>query len=381
MLQGAAPAGYYDSAEGLTGLALKQTLHEIIDDHNVISYTSTDEVMREVFEDPENSANVELIYSDFSMPKGDLGSSGASVWNREHVWPRSYCIGNSGPDNSDLHNLYPCNASVNSSRGNKFFDETTGSGTMNSVSPENTYDSDSWEPDDVDKGMVARAVLYVVVRYDGSDSGTGDMELGDVPDASSCRMGVLTTMLAWNRMFPPTAAERARNDGIYEGVSTTAGFLRQGNRNPFVDFPQFADAIFLGSDVLTFGKWQLESFSLAQIGDDLLSGPEADPDQDGYANLVEFVSNSDPLSTQSEPFSESEIEGGNLVLRYRKVRNLELSGYSYRWEVSSDLESWMNAPQTATEEVDEGEAAIESLTFSGANDRYFWRLSIGSGSI
>ena len=164
------PTGYYDLAEGLTGAALKQALHEIIDDHIVISYSRTDEFMRVIDEDPQNSANVGLIYSNFSMSKGALGSSGASVWNREHLWPRSYGIDSSGPDNSDMHNLYPCNASVNSSRSNKYYDETTLPSTVNTVSPENTFDSNSWEPADSDKGIVARAVLYMAARYEGDES-------------------------------------------------------------------------------------------------------------------------------------------------------------------------------------------------------------------
>ena len=120
----------------------------------------------------KNSANVGLIYSNFSMSKGALGSSGASVWNREHLWPRSYGIDSSGPDNSDMHNLFPCNASVNLLVVTNITTRPPLPSTVNSVSPENTFDSDSWEPADSDKGIVARAVLYMAVRYEGDESAT-----------------------------------------------------------------------------------------------------------------------------------------------------------------------------------------------------------------
>ena len=374
------PAGYYDSAEGLTGAALKQALHEIIDDHIVISYSTTDEFMRVIDEDPQNSANVGLIYSNFSMSKGALGSSGASVWNREHLWPRSYGVDSSGPDNSDMHNLFPCNASVNSSRSNKYYDETTLPSTVNSVSPENTFDSDSWEPADSDKGIVARAVLYMAVRYEGDESATSDLELSDSPNSTAQLMGKLTTMLDWNRKFPPSSAEKNRNDAIYTGVNTTAGFLRQGNRNPFIDYPQLADAIFLSGDVLTFGKWQIQNFSFPQIEAGLATGALADPDNDGRNNLVEFVANSNPLSSQSRPFYSMMQAGGNVLLNYRIVNNLSLSGYSAEWEISPDLESWASPLNAPVVESDEGATSLESLTISATGNELFWRLKVSSAS-
>ncbi|MBB5353859.1 hypothetical protein HNR46_004123 [Haloferula luteola] len=83
------PAGYYETAHGLTGSDLMAALHQIIDDHTSIPYGSTDEVMRVIDEDQQNPNNLELIYSDFSMDKQLIGSSGSNAWNREHLWPRS----------------------------------------------------------------------------------------------------------------------------------------------------------------------------------------------------------------------------------------------------------------------------------------------------
>lgn len=191
----APPEEYYSSAENLAGNALKEALHNIIDHHTVIPYSRTDEVMRVVDASPNNQSQIDLIYSTFTMASSALGASGENVWNREHVWPRSYGIGTTGADNSDLHLLFPCNAAVNTARGNKFFDWSDQTKTNNSISPENTSDQDSWEPSDLEKGRIARAILYAAVRYDGSDPETEDLELADIPHPSTFRMGVLSTIL------------------------------------------------------------------------------------------------------------------------------------------------------------------------------------------
>ena len=64
-----------------------------------------------------------------------------------------------------------------------------------SVSPENTFDSDSWEPADNDKGIVARAVLYMAVRYEADASAASDLELSVSPNSTTQLIGKLTTML------------------------------------------------------------------------------------------------------------------------------------------------------------------------------------------
>jgi len=188
----------------------------------------------------------------------------------------------------------------------------------NSISPENTYDTDSWEPSDEDKGRVARAAFYMAVRYDGSDANTFDIEISDSPSPAEQRMGKLTTLLAWNREFPPTLAEKVRSSAIFDGVQTTDGFLGQGNRNPFVDFPQLADAVFLGLNVETLGKWQVRSFPIAELDNLTMTGPLADPDGDSVPNILEFLGDSLPDSAASRPLATVTCNGDTVRLRYRQ---------------------------------------------------------------
>ena len=375
----APPEEYYQSTSGLLGDDLRTALHDIINDHTVIPYSRTDEVMRVIDQDSENPENIDLIYSSFSMSNTALGASGSSVWNREHLWPRSYGIESSGPDNSDLHNLFPCNASVNSSRGNKFFDEID-SGSPNSISPENTADGDSWEPSDEDKGTVARAALYMSIRYDGSDGETSNLTLSDTPDSSTFKMGNLTTLLDWNRRFPPTPKEKSRNDSIFSGVQTTAGFLKQGNRNPFIDLPEIADALFIPDGQLTWFKWKWQSFTPEELEDPLIAGPLSDPDGDGFVNLIEFATNSNPTQAGSIPFYSVEADQTSVTFSFRKVSELELSGYRLNWEMSPDFKnnSWTTDPSYLQSGIDDGVTSLESVEIPLGSERLFLRLRVES---
>ena len=77
----------------------------------------------------------------------------------------------------------------------------------------------------------------MAVRYDGTETNTTDLELVSTPPTGPL-MAKLSTLLAWHAADPPDAAERARNDAIY----TTY----QHNRNPFIDHPEWVEAIWGG---------------------------------------------------------------------------------------------------------------------------------------
>jgi endonuclease I len=226
------PAGYYDSAEGLTGEALKAELNDIISVSDPVSYSEVWDGLTASDEDPANPDNVILLYTGESRAKslngGDVGD-----WNREHVWAKSHGdFGTATGPGTDLHHLRPTDVQVNSIRGNKDFDE---GGSAVSGAPGNYTDSDSFEPRDEVKGDVARMILYMAVRWEGEDS-FADLEPNDtVNNGSAPYHGKLSTLLEWNDADPVSAFEANRNDVIDEQF--------QHNRNPFIDHPEWADAI------------------------------------------------------------------------------------------------------------------------------------------
>ncbi|MEU3435390.1 endonuclease [Streptomyces sp. NPDC006863] len=223
---------YYQDAVGKTGAELKAALHTIISNQTKLSYSQVWNALKTTDEDPANSSNVVLLYTGRSQSKNDNGGN-VGQWNREHVWAKSHGdFGTATGPGTDIHHLRPTDVQVNSTRGNKDFDN--GGGELGSA-PGNFTDSDSFEPRDEVKGDVARMILYMAVRYEGGDS-FADLEPNDqVNNGSAPKMGRLSVLEQWSRQDPPDTFEKRRNDVIFEQF--------QHNRNPFVDHPEWVGAI------------------------------------------------------------------------------------------------------------------------------------------
>ncbi len=235
--------GYYTSVSGI-GASLKSSLHTLLRTTHTTqySYDALWTQLRYTDEDPANTSNIIEIYTGWSVPKTYSGS-GTSQWNREHTWSKSHGdFGETRPAGTDLHHLRPCDATVNSTKSNKDFN--TGGSLVVDGSPYSGYPADtgnyttstSWEPRDADKGDVARMIMYMAVRYEGTDT-SFNLELVDYVDTApdyEPYYGKLSTLLQWHASDPPDAWEARRNDRIHE---------RQGNRNPFVDHPEYAQMI------------------------------------------------------------------------------------------------------------------------------------------
>ena len=225
------PGSYYDGTAGLTGPALKSKLHDIISNNTVLSYDQVWDGIKDVDEDPQNTANVVLLYKGTSSPKSNNGGD-VDNWNREHVWAKSHGdFGTSNGPGTDLHHLRPTDVTINSDRGNLDFDN---GGSENDEAPGNYSDSDSWEPRDAFKGDVARMIFYMAVRYEAGDR--VDLEVNDqVNNGSNPYMGRLSVLKQWSQQDPPDAFEQRRNERIHDNW--------QGNRNPFIDHPEWVESI------------------------------------------------------------------------------------------------------------------------------------------
>lgn len=158
-----------------------------------------------------------------------------SIVNCEHTWPKSRFGGGKDPKRapeysskvSDLHHLFPSDSVVNAIRGNNQFadvdqEEQTlpcdGSKFGRLVQANGKVSSDKfYEPPQIHKGNVARALFYFAVRYDMPISQTEEQFLR-----------------RWHLEDPVDAEEMLRNDRIEE---------LQHNRNPFIDHPEYVDLI------------------------------------------------------------------------------------------------------------------------------------------
>ncbi|MGW4650703.1 endonuclease I family protein [Kitasatospora sp. NPDC004289] len=223
---------YYKNAVGKSGSSLKSALHGIISSGTgKISYDAVWNALKVTDQDPNNTANVLLLYSGVSRSKS-LNGGAVGNWNREHVWAQSHGdFGTTAGPGTDLHHLRAADVQVNSTRGNKDFDQ---GGSPVSGAPGSYTDSDSFEPRDADKGDVARMILYMAVRYEGDDA-FPDLEANDLINGSVRFHGRLSVLKQWNQQDPPSAFEERRNQIIFDTY--------QKNRNPFVDHPEWVNLI------------------------------------------------------------------------------------------------------------------------------------------
>ena len=235
------PSNYYETCIGLSGEDLKNELHNIIKNHTAFSYTTTKAILRDADEDPNNSSNIILVYSGNSIDKFDFASNfEPDFWNREHVWPKSHGDFDAGdpfevPLYTDAHNLKPVDHSMNTLRGEKDFDDGGDIVFNGSIETTCLSTNSTFEPRDEVKGDIARIILYMDVRYEGGDGEPNLVPIDGLTSYPNPQIGVLSTLLNWHTIDPPDAFEKRRNDIIYEW---------QGNRNPFIDYPEFVDYIY-----------------------------------------------------------------------------------------------------------------------------------------
>ena len=260
------PAGYYDSANPASATVLRSTLHEIVDDHTRFRYTAnttdTWDILKRADQDPADSTRVLDVYRNASFPKAEGGNDN---YNREHSWPKSYGFPDDRVSNypyTDCHALFLADSRYNSSRNNKPYracdsgctEKTTevnagaggGAGVFDGNS--NWTETGTWLTWGRRRGDVARALFYMDVRYAGGLHGvtshpepdlilTNDLSLVQTSgnNATEAHMGQLSVLLAWHHADPVDDLERQHTEAVFQ---------HQGNRNPFVDHPEWVACIF-----------------------------------------------------------------------------------------------------------------------------------------
>lgn len=259
-----APASYYNGTEGLTGATLKTKLSQIITNghqdkgYNWTVFSSSD---RDVYYENDNS--VLDIYSEnpsgtdpynYTIVANQCGnySGEASCYNREHTIPKS-TFNDATPMHNDYHHLLPTDGYVNGKRSNWPYGEV---GTISWISQNgsklgssklNGYNGTVFEPIDEFKGDIARIYFYFATRYQSRIQGFNY----DMYDGSTYKVFAepfLSMLLKWNQQDPVSQKEISRNNAV-------ANY--QGNRNPYVDHPEWVTDIWgpsLAVDDNSFSK-------------------------------------------------------------------------------------------------------------------------------
>jgi endonuclease I len=220
----AEPAGYYAAAEGKQGQELLRTLAGVVTKHKDLGYDAARDAMFSEVDDLDGDNVVECDYTGRSLSNiTDRQSAyyGGKGFNAEHTWPQSK--GAVGAAKADLNHLFPTDCHANSVRSSYPFGDvakvewTEGGSSLGTNAKGQTV----FQPRADQKGNTARAILYFYMVY-GQRADLGNFRIEE------------ETLKRWHQEDPVTEADRARNDAVQRA---------QGNRNPFVDHPEFVGAV------------------------------------------------------------------------------------------------------------------------------------------
>jgi alpha-tubulin suppressor-like RCC1 family protein/endonuclease I len=363
------PTGYYSAADGLTGPALAAALHTIITSggstllpYDSTSSTDTLTAIKSLFEDPADATKIKLTYS------GDSVLKTASSWGREHLWPSSRGVPNTDNSYLDLFNIRPVYSSLTSARGAKFYDNSDLSDALYQApaaalaAADTSKDTDSWQPSADERGDIARALFYMDVRYNGGDGSSTDLSLDNVI-VNGSTMAVISTLLQWSHADPVSDEERRRNATIYS--------LYQHNRNPFVDNPEYVDAVF-GDMVTEADDSDLDGMPTTWENAHLFDAQNAadantDSDSDGLNNFQEYWLGSDPHDSASpskffvDKSYQGSVEDGSAAHPFKKIQSaIDALG-------ANELRAIIVAPETYHERLNaDGKSQVHLFGKMGA---------------
>jgi len=284
------PAGYYDDADESSATALRDSLHLIISSSHTESFDYTHssrpgdadhkvdvwDITALADESPTSASRIIDLYRNAQYTKQFTGA-GSRNYDREHVWPKSFGFKRNENNNEspgkgnrayvDCHHLFPARSDYNMTRSNRPFGPRDEDGvefaTIKNFGRGGSLtegdDSSNWAMGPMDerglwevwlgrRGDAARAIFYMDVRYEG-DAGEAQLSLtntqSDINDALATQkawlsgavafMGLQDTLIEWHEDDPVDEMERRRNSVV---------FLFQGNRNPFIDHPEWVAVVY-----------------------------------------------------------------------------------------------------------------------------------------
>ena len=234
------PAGYYYQAHGKTGAELKTALHNIIKEASMLKYGRGEGATWEGFfytdQNPDGSV-FDMYSNETRYFNGFNGIDGMHI---EHSLPNSWWGGIKNNAYKDLYHLYPADATMNMSKSNNPLGEVSGTpirdnglSKMGKNGFGNTYTGNCFEPADIYKGDFARSYFYIATAYEDYASlwNSPMMQNNTWPVWQSWALQLL---MEWNKNDLKSTREEERAEAVYK---------IQGNRNPFIDYPDLVDYI------------------------------------------------------------------------------------------------------------------------------------------
>lgn len=274
------PLGYYNTTSGLTGQSLRVALRNIIRPHTTLAYS--DLWTAYYYTDAKSSGKLWDMYSDipggtpayeYTLGTGQCGggtiAAEGDCYNREHSWPQSK-FGSAAPMQTDLFLVIPTDGWVNAQRsdlpygvaGAPFVDTFTNGSLIGDNAYAGSPTGNCFEPIDSFKGDIARGYFYITTCYWADSSAFSSWEMAT---RVNLKPWAIQMLMEWHHADPVSQKEIDRNNQVY---------LRQNNRNPFIDHPGYADCIWGTGPCVT----EVEQVTAKDNG--------IIPRYDNYANLL-----------------------------------------------------------------------------------------------
>lgn len=244
------PMAYYSSLDGKCGEELKTAIHNLVSKNvSMLSYGSgTDRTWWGFYvTDYQMDGSRRQVIDRYSNDIRYFTNRGSSVsgMNIEHSFPKSWWGGSETNAYKDLYNLMPCEQKINSSKSNYGMGVVTNVKTTNGCTKVGTGANgyNYWEPADKWKGEFSRGYMYMATAYQDynwTGEGLKSLEKGNWP---TLRQWAYTLYIKWAKGDPVNKMEVDRNQAVAE---------IQGNRNPYVDFPNLMEYVWGDSITVPF---------------------------------------------------------------------------------------------------------------------------------
>ncbi len=363
------PANYYNSANGLTGYALKTELSNIISNgynnqgygalHTLYLTSDNDEyydngtqtgTILDMYSENPTGADPYNFNGNTNEQCGNYSQEG-DCYNREHLFPQGF-FNQREPMRSDAHHVIPTDGFVNGGRGSLPFGEVDSSGggvttyrngSRRGPSATSGFTGTVFEPIDEFKGDIARSLFYFATRYEAQyndtswDSPNATNDPRDGSQNQYFEQWFVDLLLDWHNADPVSQKEIDRNNDVY---------LHQNNRNPYIDNPSWITDIWTSSNApsgrlfVTLEDTYVDTnnnatidagdrieydYTYNNIGQSILYNLSSTPIVGTFENTVTPVSSLNPGQSITNPFGKLVVVLTNNLIN--SSPNCELENY------------------------------------------------------
>lgn len=276
------PEGYYSSLKGKKGAELKTAIHDIIKKANVLSYGSKYGHTWWGFWTTDRDESGRFIDRYSSESEWEMSTSQGAVgadMNIEHSFPKSWWGGATVQAYKDLYNLMPCKSKINSTKSNYPMGKVVSGDKGNGWTKvgEGTDGKLYWEPADPWKGDFARGYMYMATAYqDYNWVGKQALQILQQGAYPTLQKWAYKLYIQWAKADKPNAIEIKRNNEVAK---------IQGNRNPYVDFPNLMEYVWGDSTNIAFNP-ETTVKSSSYVNGEGGGGGSIDPDPNPDATEV-----------------------------------------------------------------------------------------------